>query len=93
MDQDLAHVGDVEQRGRLRQWRCSAMMPAGYCTGRAQPAKSTILAPSSRCSACSGVRRGAASALRDDGSLKAQASGAVDRRTRRPVAKPPLSQT
>ena len=36
---------------------CSAMMPAGYCTGISYPAKGTILPPSSRCSACSGVCR------------------------------------
>src|ERR1700692_4865173 len=35
---------------------CSARMPAGYCTGMSQPAKSTMRAPSRRCSALSGVR-------------------------------------
>src|SRR5450631_2556777 len=35
---------------------CSARMPAAYCTGMSQPAKSTIRAARRRCSALSGVR-------------------------------------
>src|SRR5882724_13569234 len=34
---------------------CSARMPAGYCTGMSQPAKSTMRAPIRRCAAFSGV--------------------------------------
>ena len=62
----------------LRQWRCSAMIPAGYCTGRLQPAKSTMRPPSSRWRSWSGVRR-ARRALEEDGSLKAGTPRAVGR--------------
>ena len=54
----LPHMRHVEQAAASRVWRCSAMMPAGYCTGSTQPANGTMRAPSRSCRAASGVALG-----------------------------------
>src|ERR1051326_560859 len=49
----------IWERSKMPQFErtaaCSARMPDGYCTGMSQPAKSTMRAPSRRCTALSGV--------------------------------------
>ena len=48
----------------VRQVRCSVTVPDGYAKGISQPPNGTILAPSSKCDACSGeTRSGVSSAF------------------------------
>ena len=76
-----------------RQCWCSAMMPAGYCTGIAQPAKSTMLAAELDVQI---VQRRAARGGADGGtvgSLKAETSAGHAAGRRAAAAEPPLSRT
>ena len=55
-DLDFPHVAHVEDPHGVATARCSSITPE-YCTGMSHPPKSTIFAPSARCTECNGVAR------------------------------------